>query len=154
MRLAVSALLALGLLVGPIGEALAQQGGTIRGRVVDATTSQPLAATEIVITGTSFASITDENGAFMLVNIPAGLYSVEARRIGYARRTLENVSVTAGEVATLEFRLSETALALDEIVVTGVADPTSVRRVPFSIGRVSEDNLQVPQANAKIGRAS
>lgn len=147
MRLVVTALLALGLLC-PVGEALAQQTGTIRGRVVDATTSQPLSVTEVIVTGTSFSTITDENGAFQLVGVPAGLYSVEARRIGYARKTEENVQVTAGGVITVDFELSETALALDEIVVTGVADPTSVRRVPFTIGRVSDENLQVPQANA------
>src|SRR5690625_7652825 len=84
MRLVVTALLALGLLC-PVGEALAQQTGTIRGRVVDATTSQPLSVTEVIVTGTSFSTITDENGAFQLVGVPAGLYSVEARRIGYAR---------------------------------------------------------------------
>src|SRR5690625_351524 len=96
MRLVVTALLALGLLC-PVGEALAQQTGTIRGRVVDATTSQPLSVTEVIVTGTSFSTITDENGAFQLVGVPAGLYSVEARRIGYARKTEENVQVRSEE---------------------------------------------------------
>ncbi len=147
MRFGVSVLLAFGLLVGSFGEAVAQ-GGTIRGTVIDAATLQPLSATQIVVNGTSLGTITGENGNFIIPNVPAGLYSVEARRIGYARATEENVSVTAGESVAVDFELGETALALDEIVVTGVADPTSVRRVPFTVGRIGEESLQVPQANA------
>ncbi len=46
------------------------------------------------------------------------------------------------------FILSVTALALDELVVTGVMDPTSARRIPFTVSRVGQAQLQVPASNA------
>src|SRR5690606_34955330 len=52
------------------------------------------------------------------------------------------------EVATVNFSLRTSALTLDEIVATGVADPTSARRVPFTVGRVSGESLEAPPANA------
>jgi TonB-linked SusC/RagA family outer membrane protein len=84
----------------------------------------------------------------MLVGVPAGLHTIRAQRIGFADATQENVRVTAEGTATVNITMRVSALTLDEVVVTGVADPTSARRVPFTVGRVSGENLQVPQTNA------
>ncbi len=122
--------------------------GTIRGRVVDAATQQPLSAVQVYVSGTAFNALTDESGLYQITGVPAGLYSVEARRIGYANATRENVSVPDGGTVTVDFSMSVTALMLDEIVATGVADPMSARRVPFTVARVNETALQVPSDNA------
>ncbi len=52
-----------------------------------------------------------------------------------------------GGTVQVDFLLSVTALALDELVVTGVMDPTSARRIPFTVSRVGEAQLRVPPAN-------
>jgi TonB-linked SusC/RagA family outer membrane protein len=124
------------------------RAGTIRGRVIDASSGEPLATAQVAVVGTSFGALTDASGNYTIGNIPAGLYTIQVTRIGHAQTQRENVQVTDGATVTVDFSMRTTALALDEVVVTGLADPTSARRVPFTIARLSADNLQVPQANA------
>jgi TonB-linked SusC/RagA family outer membrane protein len=146
MRFGVLLMLALGLLI-PAGELSGQERGTIRGRVTDAATGGGLPATQVVVVGTTLGTLTGPNGAYTIEGVPAGLYTVETRRLGYANAQRENVSVARGATVTVDFAVRVSALTLDELVVTGVADPTSARRVPFTVGRVSGENLQVPATN-------
>jgi TonB-linked SusC/RagA family outer membrane protein len=122
------------------------RAGAIRGRVVDEA-GMPLELVQVTVVGTAFAGVTNANGEFLMLNVPSGLYTIRASRLGYADATRENVRV-ADATVTVELTLRTTALMLDEIVATGVADPTSARRVPFTVGRVSGEALQVPTDNA------
>lgn len=136
-------------ITGGIGEMFARGApGTIRGRVIDEATQEPLASVQVYVTGTSLNSLTDASGNYVITDVPPGLYSVEAQRIGYANQVSQNVSVPDGGTVTVNFEMSVTALTLDEIVATGVVDPTSARRVPFTVARVSGDALKVPVDNA------
>jgi TonB-linked SusC/RagA family outer membrane protein len=144
----IGAMFVLGLcLLFPMEEAHGQDRGTVRGRVTDAATGGPLPATQVMLAGTSLGTLTGADGVYAMENVPAGSYTVETRRLGYASAQRENVTVAAGGSVTVNFELRVSALTLDEVVVTGVADPTSARRVPFSVGRVSGEDLQVPATN-------
>lgn len=122
--------------------------GIVRGRVTDAQTAQPLALVQVTIVSTTFTGITDQNGDYVIAGVPAGLYTVRATRLGYAEGSQENVNVRDNQTNTVNLALRTSALIMEELVVTGLADPTSARRVPFTVGRVSGENLQVPPANA------
>ena len=124
------------------------RAGIIQGVVTDAATGEPLAAVEVVVVGTALRTLTNETGRFVITGVPAGLYSVRAARLGYAEATIENVQVRDDQAVTADLRLRTSALELEGIVVTGLADPTSARRVPFTIGRVSGEDLAVPPTNA------
>jgi iron complex outermembrane receptor protein len=108
----------LGSLVWPSLLAAQAQTGTIAGRVIDATTTEAVPAAVIIIEGSRRGTTSGANGAFTLTAVPAGLQRVTARYIGYAPLTLE-VTVQAGQTATLDFSLSRQAVVMDEIVVTG-----------------------------------
>jgi len=122
--------------------------GRITGQVIDQVSNAPLSVVQVYIPGTSLGTLTDESGRYVLADVPPGLYTVEARRIGYATEHRENVNVPDGGTVQVDFILSVTALAMDELVVTGVMDPTSARRIPFTVARVGENQLQVPTFNA------
>ena len=107
-----------------VGDVSAQQ---LTGRVV-ATTGQPLAAVQVFIAGSGIGALTQQNGRYLLLNVPAGTHTVTAERIGFQTMTSQ-VTVTAGETALLDFTLSEQALGLDEIVVTGVPGGTRRRAI-------------------------
>ncbi|HUG41341.1 MAG TPA: SusC/RagA family TonB-linked outer membrane protein [Longimicrobiales bacterium] len=124
------------------------QAGTIGGAVTDATTGEPLAAVEVRVVGTALGTLTNDSGQYLITGVPAGLYAVRAARLGYAESTAENVAVRDDQMATADFQLRTSALEMEELVVTGLADPTSARRVPFTIGRVSGEELEVPPMNA------
>ncbi len=136
-RLAMAAALLL-----PAAAAAQDTGGRIIGTVTDAS-GEPLSAVQIYIENTSIGGLSQENGRFLLLNVPAGNYTVVAQRIGYATAQETNVVVTAGQDATLEIRMSVTALSMNEIVVTGVVDPVEGIKLPFTVGKVSAEDLQV-----------
>lgn len=122
--------------------------GRITGQVTDQMDGSALAVVQVYIPGTSLGTLTDESGRYILADVPPGLYTVEARRIGYATGYVENVNVPDGGTVQVNFVLSVTALTMDELVVTGVMAATSARRIPFTVARVGESQLQVPTFNA------
>jgi TonB-linked SusC/RagA family outer membrane protein len=128
-------------------EAVAR-AGTIRGRVTDAATGGPLSVVQVTVMGTAFTTLTNDNGDYVLSNVPAGLYTLQAARLGYADAFRENVRVRDDGIELIDFTLSISALAMDELVVTGMVDPTSARRAAFTVGRLSRDALLAPTANA------
>ena len=131
----------------PTMEAEVRQG-TIRGRVVDAQSGEPLATAQVVVVGTTFGALSDASGNYTISNVPTGLYTVQVTRLGHARTQRENVQVSDGATVTVDFQMRTSALALEGVVVTGLADPTSARRVPFTIARLGAESLEVPPANA------
>src|SRR5690606_38631578 len=64
-------------------------------------------------------------GRFLMRDVPVGTYEIEAQGIGYStiRRT---VQVTEGQTVVVDFELPLSAIALDELVVSG--SPAGVQR--------------------------
>ena len=110
----------LALLAMPATLAAQQVRGTITGRVVDQASQQPLPEVQVTVTGTTLGARTNAEGRYTLSNVPVGAAEIRVNRIGYAART-QRVTVTAGAPMTLDFALAASAVALDEIVVTGTA---------------------------------
>ena len=98
--------------------ALAQTQGTITGEVVEARSGRALAQGQVFILGTGVGGLTNTAGRYLLANVPTGTVTLRVELLGYtsAERT---VDVPEGGAVAVDFELSEEALALDEIVVTG-----------------------------------
>jgi TonB-linked SusC/RagA family outer membrane protein len=127
---AFGALVAALLLVVPnLG---AQQGGTVTGRVVDSQTGEPVPAVQVFISTLDLGGLTQQNGRYLLQNVPAGTHTVTVARIGF--RSIENqITVGGGQTVEQNFAMAEEALALDEIIVTGTAGGTQRRALGNSI---------------------
>jgi len=136
----------------PFSTALHAQGqtGRVAGLVADSATDQPLAGVQITLSAgsTRLLARTTATGRYSVVNVPAGSYSVEALRLGYRRVQRVNVVVAAGATVNYDIRMAPAALSLQAVVTTGVVDPSSGTRVPFTVGRVSTEDLPVPATNA------
>jgi iron complex outermembrane receptor protein len=140
-----------------VAQAGAQEAtGTISGRVVDSTSQQPLAGVTVRISGTQRGALTQADGAFILPGVPAGPQPIQANRIGYAAQQ-QQVTVTAGGTATVQFRLRPVAASLNEVVVVGYG----TQRRNAITGAVSTVNAEqanvgvVPNVNNLIqGRAA
>ncbi|MFW5904858.1 MAG: SusC/RagA family TonB-linked outer membrane protein [bacterium] len=91
--------------------------GTISGVVTDQG-GQPIPAAQVTVVGTQRSTAANRNGEFSIANVPAGEQRVRATALGYRAETM-TAQVGAGETVTLEFRLEVSAIALDEVVVTG-----------------------------------
>jgi TonB-linked SusC/RagA family outer membrane protein len=108
-------LVALG---APLGLAVAQSTGTIRGTVTDSTNRHGVPGVQVTIIGTTRGTVTNDEGGYTLAAIPAGAVSVRAQRLGYASRT-QAVTVPAGGVVTADFSLHPTATILSAVVSVG-----------------------------------
>ena len=114
--------------------------GTIQGQVTHGRTGQPLAAAQVFVEGTQLGTITDSSGNYSITGVPAGEVTVAVQLIGFASVTSQ-LSLASGETATLNFQLSERALDLDEIVVTGTAGGTQRRAIGNVVGSLNADDL-------------
>jgi TonB-linked SusC/RagA family outer membrane protein len=141
----LAALLCLAVLTAT--SAAAQGTGRITGVITDSATARPLSDVLVSVAGTRLGAVTDAAGRYLINNVPAGQRSVDARRIGY-QPAVVSVNVPDGGVATANILMRAAVLTLEAIVSTGLVDPTSGTRVPFTVGRVDASNLPVPATNA------
>jgi TonB-linked SusC/RagA family outer membrane protein len=145
------ALLALLLAVSEPVPVEAQQSGSVTGVVVDGDTGQPLSGVQVYVEGRSLGSLTQPTGRFLILNVPVGRHTVVAQMIGYGTQRVENLLVEAGGTAQANFNLRTQALSLEEIVVTGVTDPISGVKLPFTVSSVTKQALPVPTTSSAIG---
>src|SRR2546422_5590502 len=81
VRRLVLALVAGLFWAAPLGAQAAT--GAITGKVVDASTQQPLANVEVALAATPHRELSRSDGSFALNGVPAGTYRLRATRIGY-----------------------------------------------------------------------
>ena len=93
------------------------QYGKISGRVVDRETKEPLPGASVVVQGTTLGAATDVNGNYVILNVPAGTYTVVASYVGYQTVTVSGVQVIAGLTRELNFELPSTAIELRAVEV-------------------------------------
>ena len=148
MNLRLSVLSGL-VLLGTLPGAVFAQTGTVTGQVVDVASGSPMADVQISVQGTTLGMLSQPNGRFLIPSVPVGPQVIEARRIGYATQTQE-VDVTAGGSVTVSFQLTTSALSMQGITVTGSVDPIEGVKTPFTVGRVSQENLVVPTTNSAV----
>jgi len=113
---------------------------TIKGMVTDEK-GEPLPAANIVIKGTQYGTITDDDGVYILSIPPLeGEIFVEAYYLGY-RTGLQKVTKTSGTV-TVNFKLKLDALKGDEVVVTGTSIATSRRQLGNAVASVNAGEIR------------
>jgi TonB-linked SusC/RagA family outer membrane protein len=146
-RTGVSLFAAAVLLAGWSGQLQAQASGTIQGRVVEASSRQPLAAVQVSVPGTQRGTLTDREGNFRISGVPAGQREIRAELIGFTSVN-RSVTVTADGIATVEFEMRQAVIDLEEIVVTGVAGEMARAKLPFTVDRLTPAVLPVAATNA------
>ena len=116
--------------------------GTIRGKVVVATTQAPVANAQVSI-GTRGA-VTNDAGVFSIPGVPAGAYTLVVRMIGYAPFT-RSITIADDQLLDVNVALSVQATSLDQIVVTGTAGAARRREIGNAISQIDVANLpEVP----------
>ena len=118
----------------------AQATGTLVGTVRDAASQRPLEAVQVYIGGTGIGALTNAAGRFLLLNVPAGEHSLIAELVGYRAGT-QTVTVGAGESVVADFGLDQTAISLDQIVVTGAGQATQKRKLGNTIATLDASSL-------------
>lgn len=120
--------------------------GTVRGTVQIAGSARPLPNAQLSVVGTRIGALSRNDGSFVITGVPAGAQRVQVRLIGYTPVD-QPVTVVAGGTATVDFTVTQSATALDQVVVTGTAGQARRREVGNSISQVNVANAPEPSTN-------
>ena len=134
--------------------------------MTDARTGAVIGSAQVSIVGTQRGTLSGSDGSYRIPNVTPGEIEIRATFIGY-RTATETVTLQAGETATVNFALAHSAVALDEILVTGTAGRQDRRAQTASIGSIDaaslneiapvtsvENLLQARSAGVSISQAS
>lgn len=141
--------LGLGLLPLAVATTVAaqEQGGTVIGRVTDAANEAPLFNAQISLDGTTRGNLSNAEGRYMLLNVPAGTYTVRVRLLGYAPAQQE-VTVAEGGTVTADFALTSQAIAVEGLVVTALGLEREERALTYPVQTVTAETLErTPEVN-------
>ncbi len=113
---------------------------SLGGKVTDATTGQPIAAVTVRLEEASLTTSTSNDGAYRFPAVPAGTYTLIARRVGYERVT-RSVIVSEGKEALADIAMTPTPTILNQVVTTGTVIPTSVKAIPTPVSVITSDQI-------------
>ncbi len=122
------------------------QQGKIAGKVIDASTGEPLVGTNVMIKGTTLGTATNKDGEYFISRVPSDKYRAVASMIGYKTAT-KLVEVSADEISTINFQLCETAIEMGGVVVTATKTERILADVPVEMSVITE--TQIRQSNAQ-----
>ncbi len=124
--------------------------GTLTGQVKDKETGEPLPGVNITIEGLPVGAATDEDGCFLITQLPPGLYSVTAQMLGYKKETIRNVSILIDLRTTIYFKLEPTTLESSETIVVTAQRPLLQRDITATTHFIThQELLNLPVRNFK-----
>jgi iron complex outermembrane receptor protein len=99
----------------------------------------PLQGATIYIPDLKVGTASDANGNYILRNIPAGTYLVQAGFVGY-KNNVKTISLN--ENTKTDFAMEISVVEENEIVVTGSSKATTIKRNPIPIVSINKQYLQ------------
>ncbi|MCK5840245.1 MAG: carboxypeptidase-like regulatory domain-containing protein, partial [Bacteroidales bacterium] len=116
------------------------QTGSVEGTVADKHTGETLPGANVYIEGTTTGVSSNIDGYYKLEDIPVGEISLVISYVGYVAIT-QPVTVVDGVTATLDFRIGEDHMMLDELVVVGYGTSRK-REITSSISKVKVEEIK------------
>lgn len=152
MPLIAACLIAVFALVceAPAVRAQADQTGTVVGVVSDSATSAGISNAAIAVEQTKFGAIADQAGHYRVSGLPAGTYTIVARRIGSTARR-QSVTVVAGQETTADFSLRAATRSLDEIVITGTVAGEQSRSLGNVVSKIAAPEVLERSQSPELG---
>jgi hypothetical protein len=110
------------------------QERTVRGKVTDSGTGEPLPGVSVFVKGTNAGTVTDQAGAFS-INVPQGATLV-FQAVGMATQ-----EVVVGDQSVIDMALSESTKELGEVVVTAVGLEREKKGLGYSVASIESANI-------------
>jgi outer membrane receptor protein involved in Fe transport len=129
------------LLLFSISATFAAVTGKISGRIIDASTGEPLPGVNVVIDGTAMGGATNANGIYFIINAPAGTYMLTATMIGYKAVTKTHVRVVQDFTTNVNFQLEQTVVEVEGITVIAKA-PLVVPDVTATTHFITSEDME------------
>ncbi|MBD3287192.1 TonB-dependent receptor [candidate division KSB1 bacterium] len=115
---------------------------TIKGKIVDAKTKEPLPGANIQIIGTYLGGSSNINGEFLLKKIPLKTCTLRISMIGYKNYVSEEYELELGETVEIPvIEMEQTVIGMNPIVVTASKQRQDLSVIPHSISVLPEVEL-------------
>lgn len=139
-----------------VSSTLAQETGTVSGKITDATTGEGLPSATVSMTPAmagvkKVGAISKSDGSFTIKNIPPGAYTLRIAYIGYKLHT-EEVTVTGGQEITKDIKLELDWKHLDEVVVTGLVSKRFKSESEVAVSQVPAAELTSTQSYENLSQ--
>lgn len=117
--------------------------------IKDSEKKEPLMGVTAQVTGTTIATISDENGQIILTGIANGLQEIQFSYIGFAQRT-DSFNFPLEDTAPIEILLYEQSVDLEEIVISSTRSTRTIQNIPTRIEFIGSEELD-EKGNMKAG---
>ncbi|MDQ6830281.1 MAG: TonB-dependent receptor [Gemmatimonadota bacterium] len=138
-----------------LATAASAQTGRITGKVTEGASGQPVQSVIVVARspqGTAVAGATSGiDGSFAIERVPAGIYNVEAARIGYGKSTRTRIAVINGQATEVSIAMSPIPMQGEAVVVTGTRREERITDATASIGVVDGQVIEQKQEPTVFG---
>jgi hypothetical protein len=121
---------------------------TLRGKITDKITLQPLIGVSVHLMPGNSISFTDSLGRFYFRKIPVGRYRISYSFLGYAKGQVSDIELKSGKEINLTIDLEETPQFLKEVFVTS---ERAKDRAKNEMAIVSTRQFSVTEANRYAG---
>jgi len=132
--------------LGVIPGALAAQQGAVVGTVREESSGAPVPSVAIELVGANGAVVASGmsggDGAFRLQEIAAGTYTLRFISAGWATTTVQNVSVTAGQVTSVSATMTQQSWEMNPIVATVSKTEEKALDAPASVSVVGPEDIR------------
>lgn len=128
------------------------QKASLKGKIVDAVSNEPLPFVNVLVSGTTIGTITDLDGNFLFNGLQPGFIRIEASFVGYKKAISSEIEVSVANTNSIEIKLEEQKEEIEEITVTAspfrktMESPVSLRSI--GIGEIEKS----PGANRDISK--
>ena len=112
---------------------------TIRGKVIDFVSEQPIIGASITLLSLKKGTKTDIDGSFLFGQTPIGRYQLQVSSVGYESQIISELLLESGKEMVLEVRLHTTSNQLDEAVVR--APSANLSGAVTSIQNISTEQI-------------
>lgn len=129
------------------------QTGTIEGVVLESTTRAPVVGATVLVVGTPLGTSTDDNGQFVIRNVPVGMYSLRVSSIGYTPYIESDIMVSAVKPVSLTILLVETPLEYEAVQITETYFQKLPEQAVSTIAQTNEEIRRLPGGLEDVVRA-
>ena len=119
------------------------QYGSVRGVVYNTKDGQPLASINVLLQGTNFNGVTDQNGIFSIINVPPGDYKIFCTAVGYDTAVMD-INVKENEITQKNLIIGESSYVMTGVRINAQRekDKTDTRVSVISI--TNKDFTRIP----------
>lgn len=118
----------------------------LTGHTINAKTKEHIPFAAITINNTNIGAYSDATGHFLIKNLPLGEVSVTASILGY--KTVEKkIIIKAHKTVEIKIELEESAIRMDDIVVTGSRNETNKKESATIVNVISSRTFEKTASN-------